>query len=185
MSAPSLKIRRPLTSSCAQACSRRSAASRPPSRHRAFRLGRLRGWLLALADHPFGLVVPAGAGVIALANAAAEHLARQRRFQFAADQALEFTRTELRLVAFFRKMVDQRLIEGEHHALAGGVAGHTIELQADDMADLLLAQRMEDDDLVDAVEELGAEVSAQHVHHLELGFRIPRRRRYGPSADAG
>ncbi len=33
--APSLKIRRPLTSSCAQACSRRSAASRPPSRHRA------------------------------------------------------------------------------------------------------------------------------------------------------
>ncbi len=70
----------------------------------------------ALADHPFGLVVPAGAGVIALANAAAEHLARQRRFQFAADQALEFTRTELRLVAFFREMVDQRLIEGERHA---------------------------------------------------------------------
>ncbi len=110
--------------------------------------------------------------MIALANAAAEHLARQRRFQFAADQALEFTRTELRLVAFFREMVDQRLIEGERHALAGGVAGHTIELQADDMADLLLAQRMEDDDLVDAVEELGAEVSAQHVHHLELGLLV-------------
>ncbi|KAG0751077.1 hypothetical protein G6F24_014663 [Rhizopus arrhizus] len=31
---------------------------------------------------------------------------------------------------------------------------------------------MEDDDLVDAVEELGAEVSAQHVHHLGLGLLV-------------
>ena len=50
------------------------------------------------------------------ADAAAEHLARQRSFQLAADQALEFTRTELGLVAFFREMVDQRLIESERHA---------------------------------------------------------------------
>src|SRR5690606_24010264 len=122
---------------------------------RLFRLGRLRGWLLALEDHPFSLVVPAGADVIALADAATQHLTRQSRFQLAADQPLELTRAELGLVAFLREVIDQGLIEGQRHALAGGVAGHTIELQADDMADLLLAQRMEDDDLVDAVEELG------------------------------
>ncbi len=123
---------------------------------RLLRLGRGLRWLFAFEHHAFGLVVPACAGVIALADAATEHLARQRSFQLAADQALEFTRTELGPVAFFREMVDQRLIESERHALAGGAARHAIELQADDVADLLLAQRMEDDDLVDAVEELRA-----------------------------
>ena len=110
--------------------------------------------------------------MITLADTATQHLARQRGFQLAADQPLELTRAELGLVAFLREVVDQGLIEGQRHALAGGVAGHTIKLQADDMADLLLAQRMEDDDLVDAVDELGAEVSAQHVHHLGLGLLV-------------
>ena len=139
----------------------RTRQPRPPSRCvtrlrgiRLLRLGRGLRWLFAFEHHAFGLVVPACAGVIALADAAAEHLARQRSFQLAADQALEFTRTELGLVAFFREMVDQRLIESERHA-AGGAARHAIELQADDVADLLLAQRMEDDDLVDAVENSG------------------------------
>src|SRR5690606_32121670 len=126
------------------------------------RLDRLHWWLLALENHPLGLVIPASAGVIALADTATQHLARQRGLQLAADQPLELARAEFRLVAFLREVVDQRLIEGERHALAGGVAGHTIELQADDMADLFLAQRVEDDDFVDAVDELGAEVSAQH-----------------------
>ncbi len=124
--------------------------------------------------------------MIALADAATEHLARQRSFQLAADQALEFTRTELGFVAFFREMVDQRLIESERHALAGGAARHAIELQADDVADLLLTQRMEDDDLVDAVEELGPEVAAQHVHDLGLGLfvlLVGRPTRLQPSLD--
>ncbi len=82
---------------------------------RLLRLGRGLRWLFAFEHHAFGLVVPACAGVIALADAATEHLARQRSFQLAADQALEFTRTELGLVAFFREMVDQRLIESERH----------------------------------------------------------------------
>ncbi len=101
----------------------RTRQPRPPSRCvarlrgiRLLRLGRGLRWLFAFEHHAFGLVVPACAGVIALADAAAEHLARQRSFQLAADQALEFTRTELGLVAFFREMVDQRLIESERHA---------------------------------------------------------------------
>src|SRR5690606_40831658 len=40
------------------------------------------------------------------------------------------------------------------------------------MAELFLAQRVKDDDFVDAVDELGAEVSAQHVHHLGLGLLV-------------
>lgn len=93
----------------------RTRQPRPPSRcrRRGIRRSGSAGSAVALAfeHHAFGLVVPACAGVIALADAAAEHLARQRSFQLAADQALEFTRTELGLVAFFREMVDQRLIE--------------------------------------------------------------------------
>lgn len=61
----------------------------------------------ALEDHPFGLVVPAGVGVITLADTATQHLARQRGFQLAADQPLELTRAELGLVAFLREVVDQ------------------------------------------------------------------------------
>ncbi len=82
----------------------RTRQPRPPSRCvarlrgiRLLRLGRGLRWLFAFEHHAFGLVVPACAGVIALADAAAEHLARQRSFQLAADQALEFTRTELGL----------------------------------------------------------------------------------------
>jgi hypothetical protein len=93
-SLPSLKIRRPLTSSCAQACSRRSRRLGHVRGIGLLRLGRLRG-LLALEDHPFGLVVPAGAGVIVLADAATEHLARQRGFQLAADQPLELANSGL------------------------------------------------------------------------------------------
>ncbi len=111
-------------------------------------------------------------GVIALADATAEHLARQCRFQLAANQSLELASAEFGLVAFFREVIDQRPIERQRHPLARGIAGHAIELQADDVADLLPAQRMEDDELVDAVEELGAEVPAQHVHHLCLGLLV-------------
>ena len=35
---------------------------------------------------------------------------------------------------------------------------------------LLFAERVEDHDVVDAVEELGAEVLAQHAHHALAGF---------------
>src|SRR5690606_8613586 len=58
------------------------------------------------------------------------------------------------------------------YPLAGRVARHALELQADNMANLLLAQGVEYDDLIDAIEKLGAEVPAQHVHHLGLGLFV-------------
>ena len=40
-----------------------------------------------------------------------------------------------------------------------------IELNLDDLAELVFGERVEDDDLVDAVEELGPEMLAQFVQH--------------------
>ena len=41
-----------------------------------------------------------------------------------------------------------------------------LELNLDDGAHLLTLQAMEQDDLIDAVEEFGAEMAAHHTHHL-------------------
>jgi hypothetical protein len=85
---------RPAGFSCAQAWFASLGGVSAGFAASGFRLGRLRGWPLRSKTTCSALRArPADAGVIALANAAAEHLARQRRFQFAADQALEFTRT--------------------------------------------------------------------------------------------
>ena len=47
---------------------------------------------------------------------------------------------------------------------------HPVELQLDDLADLRLIQRMKDDDLVDPVDELWPEMTAQHLH--QFGFLL-------------
>ena len=56
----------------------------------------------------------------------------------------------------------------QRDAVGGGHALHALELQADDLADLLLGERGEHDDLVDAVEELRTDGLLQQVEHLGL-----------------
>jgi len=51
-------------------------------------------------------------------------------------------------------------------ALFGEALADAVELEIDDGGDLFALEAVEDDDLVDAVEELGAEVAAQGFCHL-------------------
>ena len=46
---------------------------------------------------------------------------------------------------------------------------HAANLQADDIAYLLLIERLEHDDFIDTVEELGSDGLPQHLHDLRLG----------------
>ncbi len=45
-------------------------------------------------------------------------------------------------------------------------AGHLAEQQPCDGLDLLAVERLEDDDLVDPVQELGTEAAPQHLHDV-------------------
>ena len=60
--------------------------------------------------------------------------------------------------------------EGEGEPLLGEALADALELEVDDGGDLVAREAVEDDDLVDAVEELGAEVAAQGLGDLGLAL---------------
>lgn len=49
---------------------------------------------------------------------------------------------------------------------------HAFELQAYDVTDLFAVERVEHDDLINAVDELRAEIATKHVQQLRLQFRV-------------
>lgn len=65
-----------------------------------------------------------------------------------------------RVVAGRAERVERRVRQLERDALLGQARRHAAQPEAHDLADLGLGQRLEDDELVDAVQELGLEVLA-------------------------
>ena len=103
---------------------------------------------------------------VALAELALQHAHRQRVEHPALDGPLQRPRAIRRVVALCDQHVlrpvgqldvDLAILEPLHEAA---------QLDVDDLPHLLARQRVEEDDLVDAVEELRPEVLAQRVHHL-------------------
>ena len=163
---PAIKMRRSPTSSCAAFASV-AVRRRSPSRHPA-------APARSPSRHPAAPARPGSAVALCVRTprvrpcrpsvrwrdrpCRCRHRASRAPAQFSNSLRIrrEFTRTELGFVAFFREMVDQRLIESERHAPRLALrATRSSATQADGVAGSLLTQRMEDDDLVDAVEDSG------------------------------
>mmetsp|Transcript_14162 Transcript_14162/g.60606 ORF Transcript_14162/g.60606 Transcript_14162/m.60606 type:complete len:415 (+) Transcript_14162:38-1282(+) len=111
-------------------------------------------------------------GVILLEDAAQE-LVGHHLDQLRLDGALHRARAVRGVEALAREVVDGARFELQLHALAGDALGELVALQLHNLHDLRVRQRLEDDELVEAVDELGAEVRAHVPHHLLLDALAP------------
>src|SRR4051794_808676 len=140
------------------------------SSRRADRLPRLRRLCLGVAPGDDELVVLGVDGDRRpVADVASDQRPRDARLDLALDEAPQRARAVHRVVALARDERARRLGDLEREppvAKAGADAG---ELQVDDLLDLLQGERLEEDDLVDAVEELGPEAGAQLAHDAVAG----------------
>src|SRR5690606_37761503 len=125
------------------------------------------GQLLLLEDH---LLVFAGVHEdgVALVEPALEHFLGQRVLHQPLDGPPQRPGAELRIVAFLDQQLLGRLGELHVHAPLRELLGQVGQHDVDDPPDVFLVQRVEHDDLVDAVQELGPERAAQLVHDLLL-----------------
>src|ERR1043165_9681457 len=107
-----------------------------------------------------------------------EQADRQRIDDLALQRALERPRAERGVVACARQMVLRRLADLERQAALGDHLRQAAELDLDDPLDVAEVEGVEDDHVVDAVEELRAEVAVQflldrvpHLLFLRRGLR--------------
>ena len=84
----------------------------------------------------------------------------------ALDHPLDGARTELRVVPLVGYLLHGGIGVGQRDAIGGKGLDHPIELQAYHLRDLLLREGTEDGDLIDTIEELGADPLLEHLHHL-------------------
>ncbi len=97
---------------------------------------------------------------VAVDELALEHGHRQRILNQPLDRPLERPRAERRIVAFLGEHALRLGRHLERDLALGEQLLEPRELEVDDLLDLLGAERVEDDDVVDAVEELGLERAA-------------------------
>src|SRR5438445_8887640 len=101
---------------------------------------------------------------VALLELAGEHLMRQRIDDEALDSPFDRTRPVDRVESFLR---DERLRvvgEIERDLPLGEPLGEDLRLLLDDLHELLRHEILEDHDLVDAVQELRPELTAEGIH---------------------
>ena len=99
---------------------------------------------------------------------AVENLLRQHVLDLPLDRAAQRPGAERRVVALLRQQRLRRGRELQAHVLVAQLHVDPREHEIDDLDDLVPAQLVEDDDVVDAVEELGPEVLLEFV--LTLSF---------------
>src|SRR5699024_2568008 len=91
-------------------------------------------------------------------------------------QALEGTRPVQRVEALRGEPAGRGLVHVQGDAPLAQAVGDLLDLECDDAAELLAVERLEHDDVVETVEELGLEGGAHHLHHpivlLLLGERL-------------
>jgi hypothetical protein len=104
----------------------------------------------------------------AIRDFAAEQLFGQRILQVALDRALERPRAVDRIVADPAEPALGGIAELERDLAVLEQALHPPDLDLDDRRHVLGREPVKQDDLIEAVEELGAEMPADHLHHLRL-----------------
>ena len=114
-------------------------------------------------------------------NVAGQHVPRQRILEPALDGPPQRPRAIDRVVALARQVGEGRIGHPQAQARLRQPPREARHQEPDDLAQLRLAERPEDDDLVDAVEELRPEVVAQLLADARpRPRRTPRRRARWP-----
>src|SRR3954447_1170570 len=90
-------------------------------------------------------------------EAGVQHSLRERVLNQVLDDATQWSRSVRVIVTSLTEQIHRRLGNFELDVLLPQLSLHSCQLEIDDLADLLLRQRVEDDHGVDAVEELGPE----------------------------
>src|SRR3954469_16311715 len=103
---------------------------------------------------------------VAFEEVALEHPERERIEHQPLNRALERPRAVDRIVSFTRELFLGRFGELDVNFPLLEAPDQTRNLNVDDPLQVLAIERMEEDDLVDAVEELGPEVVAQRLGDL-------------------
>ena len=100
-----------------------------------------------------GFLVGVDDDVIAVENFAVENLQRKRILDKLLNRTFQRTRAEVRVVTLGEEQVLRRVGEFQRNLAVGEQAANVFQAEFDDLDQLLFAQRAEDDDVVDAVQE--------------------------------
>src|SRR6185503_7937852 len=111
---------------------------------------------------------------VAGAEIAAQDTLRERILQLLLNRALQRPRPVDGVEAGLREPIARRGIQRELDLAFGEPPLQILELDVDDLADVLLLEGVEYDDVVDAVDELGPEVLADDLHDFGLHARVVR-----------
>src|SRR3954468_23695634 len=128
-------------------------------------------WLGRLPASQLALRVPIDDDVITFAETPLQHGHRQRILQQPLDRALERPRAERWIVSLRREHLTRRRGQLQRQPTLAQELLEAMELQVDDVLDLALAERSEDDDVVDTVEKLRPEMLAQRIGDLCFDHR--------------
>ena len=132
----------------------------------------------ALGEHQ----LPAG-GVdlhrVAVAELAGEDLLRQRVLDLRQDRALERARAIDRVEAHVPQQFKGLFGQLQLQPALGQALLQPAQLDPRDLLDLVLVQRVEHDDVVQAVDEFRAEMRLDHAHHRGLHLRVGLRAAVG------
>src|SRR5919108_1577698 len=131
----------------------------------------LRHSLSGLLEGELAVATDANEDVIALAKPTLEHSERERILNEPLNRSLQRTRAKRGIVPFLRDETARLRGELDRHLSLREQLLETTELEIDNSIELLHAQRTEDDDVVDAVEELRLEHAPQFRRHDRLDFR--------------
>ncbi|GIX64344.1 63 kDa protein [Babesia caballi] len=93
---------------------------------------------------------------------------RNPRLDLALNRALYRPRAVRRVVAQLRNVQQRLVVDGELDVLLRKPVSQLAELNADDALELVLGERVKDDELVQPVEELRREGLPHRLHHLVL-----------------
>src|SRR6266542_3523757 len=108
-----------------------------------------------------------------------QYLLRQTIHHLLLNEPLQGPGAERRVVPARRQSVFRLRRPGQEDPAVGDCAGELAELDLHDLRDLFPRQAVEDDHVVDAVEELRPEMSAQRLFDLRLDFRLVHGARLG------
>src|SRR5690606_163509 len=114
--------------------------------------------------------------VVSRLELAREHRLRQAILDLTDHRAAQGARTECRVVADLDEALLGGLRQLDRHVAVEQALTQPLHEQVDDLQQLVLVQLREDDDVVDAVEELGLEVALELLVDLALHALVRRLR---------
>mmetsp|Transcript_18106 Transcript_18106/g.51528 ORF Transcript_18106/g.51528 Transcript_18106/m.51528 type:complete len:242 (+) Transcript_18106:67-792(+) len=121
----------------------------------------INNWLPFRHDNSF--ILNTDKDVVSIFEFAAENALCHNRFQFALDGALERTRTVHWIETDIGEEVERGIVDRDRHSTFVKTALQTLRLDLDNLSEIFLAEAVEDDMLVDAVQKFWLEVLLHRI----------------------